>query len=296
MFQLFSILTSKVPHIRMAQENNRRPNQPRGRALPAGIWKREKSNNRGKQVVFSIGPWLPCKLKPEQLPFRIDDRGTAPLLRSPERKRGLPDIQDQTSRIKEFRLKHAILFSYVRDLRFVSFLCLILGVTIWWASAPEPLLHKPAAICAPDIGLLCRVVKETFVNHVCSVHQVPSPCECGEPLNQVARDMFQVEETKFDPLNLKKNTGKHKSSVHAHCRCYFGTGFNGISLTLWRINVGNLEVKLLSSRKVAKWNRFFSFFPVYNPTKLSSRSYNGKRSQIYHVISFYEHDTKGPFD
>ena len=51
-------------------------------------------------------------------------------------------------------------------------------------------------------------VQDTFINRVCSSHHVTSPCECGEPLNSVAKDLF--EEPAFDPLGIKK-TGRVKA-------------------------------------------------------------------------------------
>ena len=85
----------------------------------------------------------------------------------------------------------------------------MIGFSVWWCSAPEPLLVKPGALCSPDLELLFKVVKDTFVNHVCSSHpQVTSPCDCGEPLNSAARDLF--EEPPFDPLGIN-NTHRIKA-------------------------------------------------------------------------------------
>lgn len=69
-------------------------------------------------------------------------------------------------------------------------------------SVPEQLLEKPGALCSPDLGEVVRVVRETFVNKICSLHHVPSPCDCGEPLNHTAKLLFEPEEN-FDPLGLK---------------------------------------------------------------------------------------------
>ncbi|GMH13107.1 hypothetical protein Nepgr_014948 [Nepenthes gracilis] len=95
-----------------------------------------------------------------------------------------------------------------RDMRFVLVLCAMIGFSLWWGAAPEPLLLKPEALSAPDINLVTQVVKETFVNRVCTNHpQVLSPCDCGEPLNNIARSLF--EEPPFDPLGIKtEETGR----------------------------------------------------------------------------------------
>lgn len=59
--------------------------------------------------------------------------------------------------------------------------------------APEPLLLTPRALSAPDLPLVTNVVKDTFVNKVCNLHpEISSPCPCGEPLNNTARDLFPV--------------------------------------------------------------------------------------------------------
>lgn len=139
-----------------------------------------------------------------QVPFPLKD---SRLLRSPDRKPGLADINRKTSRIKSFSLSEAIHYSYLRDLRFVLLLCLLSGFTLWSFNVPEQLLLKPQAICSPDLELTVRAVRDTFVNGLCTSHQIPSPCECGEPLNNVTRDLFSLppQEETFDPLHLNNN-------------------------------------------------------------------------------------------
>jgi len=94
----------------------------------------------------------------------------------------LLDITRETSRIKAFRLSDAIVYLYAKDIRFVLLTCLLLGFSFWCFFVPEPLLVKPDALCSPDLGLIVKVVRETFVDQICSEHHVPSPCDCGEPL------------------------------------------------------------------------------------------------------------------
>jgi len=84
-------------------------------------------------------------------------------------------------------------------------ICAIIGFSVWWFLSPELLLAKPAALFAPDLKLLFKVV-DTFFDHVCSSHpkvqvKVSSPCDCDEPLNKTAKDLFAPQET-FDPLEL----------------------------------------------------------------------------------------------
>lgn len=153
------------------------------------------------KIICSIGPWTPHTANKSQLPFHIE-RGRK-VLRSPERKQGLADVTRETGRIKEFRLKDALLYSYMYDLRFALLTCLVIGFSIWWMAVPEPLLVSPKALCSPDLEMLVNVARDTYVNKVCSTHSLPSPCECGEPLNNSARYILEKEE--FDPIKLHPN-------------------------------------------------------------------------------------------
>lgn len=64
--------------------------------------------------------------------------------------------------------------------------------------APEPLLDKPLALCSTGLNYIRKLIQDTYVNHVCSIHpEGISPCECGEPLNQTARSIFPLNS--FDP-------------------------------------------------------------------------------------------------
>lgn len=57
---------------------------------------------------------------------------------------------------------------------------------------------------ADNLEFVTKVVKDTFLNKICSTHHVSCPCECGEPINRVARDLFE-EPAAFDPLEVNKN-------------------------------------------------------------------------------------------
>lgn len=149
-------------------------------------------------VLFSFLPWIAPRADIRDLP---SSSGRTPKMRSPERKPGFSDINRISSRVKSFGLKEAIVYSYWRDTRFVFVLCLLLGYSVWWFIAPEQLLHRPNVLSAPDLPLIVEAFKDTFINNVCAIHHLPSPCECGEPLNRATVDLFQEDQT-FDPLGL----------------------------------------------------------------------------------------------
>lgn len=122
---------------------------------------------------------------------------------------GFKNIPPVSSRIIDFRLRDAIAFSLKRDIRFSIAILSILGFTIWWGIAPEPLLLKPEALISPDIHTLYTVAKDTFINKVCSSHPlISSPCECGEPLNNEAKHLLN---TTFDPLGIEKPHARAKA-------------------------------------------------------------------------------------
>lgn len=166
-----------------------------------GSQRQEVTKTKGK-VLYSVGPWSAYTADKNKLPFKIAEGGK--ILRSPDRKQGLADVTRETFRIKEFRLSDAIVYSYFRDMRFVLLTCLLMGFSLWWFYVPEQLLEKPAALCSPDLGQVVRVVRDTFVNQISSNHHVSSPCDCGEPLNNTAKLLFEPQES-FDPLGLNTN-------------------------------------------------------------------------------------------
>lgn len=91
----------------------------------------------------------------------------------------------------------------------------MIGFSLWWFVAPEPLLLKPEALTTPDMRLLFKVVRDTFVNKVCSSHpEVSSPCDCGEPLNSIARKLFDQErELAFRLDNKERSTFLYRASI-----------------------------------------------------------------------------------
>lgn len=163
--------------------------------------------HRGNEYKFEYqnGPWKPVQstIHNERLPH-------SRLIRSPEKKVGLGEVTKlavsvQNPKIVNLSLKHTLKYSYMRDLRFISLTALAIGMTGWWAMTPYPILENPLSLyLTPDPEMLIRGVKDTFINKVCTVHNLPSPCECSEPLNKTAQKMFEQGET-FDPLALREN-------------------------------------------------------------------------------------------
>lgn len=132
------------------------------------------------------------------------------MLRSPERGVGLEGVTKKSSRIKEFKLSDAIVYSYFKDIRFVTLVCLLIGFSAWWILVPEQLLEGPGVLCSPpDIA---RLVKDTFIDQVCSEHHVSSPCDCGEPINNQVREDFSKLEF-YDPLNFAPSNRMKAASV-----------------------------------------------------------------------------------
>jgi len=157
---------------------------------------------------YLFSPWIPNRVARRLLPFQIyvgKDYFKDSFLLSPDRKVGLRDITRSTSRIKSFGLGEAIIYSYHRDTRFVFTLAFLIGITVWWYTAPEALLLNPQSILlTPDPQLLTQVVKDTYIDAICSHHKLPSPCSlCNEPYNTVVRDLIK-EPYQIDPLNLNQ--------------------------------------------------------------------------------------------
>lgn len=73
-------------------------------------------------------------------------------MRSPDRKLGLSDVTRRASRIKDLTLADAIMYSTVRDIRFVTLTCLLIGFSLLWWDVPEPVLVKPEVLRSPDLG------------------------------------------------------------------------------------------------------------------------------------------------
>ena len=173
------------------------------------------------RIRYASRDWNPTTVKREVDPSPSSiGGGKLSLVRSPGRYTGFKDIRGLSSRIKTFRLSDALTYSYMKDIRFSIALCAILGFSMWWIIAPEPLLLKPEALTSPDINLLYNVSKDTFINKVCSTHPlIKSPCECGEPLNNELRRLLEtntIETTNtFDPLGIDETERTNKAKAFA---------------------------------------------------------------------------------
>lgn len=171
-----------------------------------------------RSAVFYLGPWEALTANRRQLPLHVP-RDSRFARRSPERQLGLADSLEEASRIKSFRLEEALVLAYGRDIRFVVAVCAMIGFGIWRYMAPEPLLLTPRALSAPDLPLVTNVVKDTFVNKVCNLHpEIRSPCPCGEPLNNTARDLFP--KPGFDSLDINKSAKVKALAVFMACIVY----------------------------------------------------------------------------
>lgn len=195
------------------------------------------------KAIYSMGPWLPFTANPNYLPFKIPERGRK-TLRSPDRKKGLADVLRDGGRVKSFRLRDAIVYSYFRDMRFVLLICLLCGFSVWWYLVPSEVFANPGVLSSPDIGLIVRVARETFEKFILSVHHIPSPCDCGEPLNNTAKDLLEPKES-FDPLGWKPN--QYRCSVPVY------VGAIVLSLALAE------SISLYGFRCIYEWLCFLSF-------------------------------------
>lgn len=154
---------------------------------------------RSGKTIYSAVQWEALTANPNHLPFKIAEGHSFFV-----QKKGLADALREGCRVKSFRLCDALNYSYSSDLRFVHIFCLLLGFAIWWDSVPPEVLYHPGVLSSPDIKEVVRVAKDTFEYHICSDHQVPTPCPCGEPLNKAANHLLVKKEC-FDPLGLKPN-------------------------------------------------------------------------------------------
>jgi len=93
-------------------------------------------------------------------------------------------------------------------MRFLLCLCGMIGFSVWWAVAPDPLLNIPISVYLHDPGLILKLFRDTFVNHICSVHpDVVTPCSCGEPTKNMVREIID-EHISYDPLGLNSRRAK----------------------------------------------------------------------------------------
>jgi hypothetical protein len=166
MMTLFNKLTSCELQFRSygnpitVYDTNYRLNNPLWARLDHGIFH------------YSIHPMVPLRANKEVLDRYVPNRR---LTSVKDTRIGLALAMSEASpRIKSFRFGDAIVYSYCRDLRFVTFICLLMGIWLWWMDVPILLFQNTKALQSPDLGFLVRVMKDTYVNHLCSTHGVPS--------------------------------------------------------------------------------------------------------------------------
>ena len=70
------------------------------------------------------------------------------------------------------KLAGAILYSYLRDLRFVLVTWLLIGFSIWWFAVSEPLMENLGPLCEiaqADLGKLVQT-RVMCVNKLCTYY------------------------------------------------------------------------------------------------------------------------------
>lgn len=137
------------------------------------------------------------------------------LIGVPERKLGFSEApllaraRKNHYRMKPFSLSEAISYSYVRDLRFVLLLTLLIGLSYWWFSVPEQLLVNPMALQSPDLELLVNSAKKIFLHHPSSMNDLPSTSR-EVALNQATKDLLSPQDS-FDPLGIESREKRKKA-------------------------------------------------------------------------------------
>ena len=93
--------------------------------------------------------------------------------------------------VEEVTLEKAILHSSTTDLRFNLFLCVFYGFIIWAELVPQAILSHPLVIGSVNLEFVLNTVRDTYIHKVCSSHpSIPSPCDCGEPLNKIVKHLI----------------------------------------------------------------------------------------------------------
>lgn len=118
--------------------------------LGTDFWDRQRQE-------YITGLWEPVGASIRQLPQEIQNlfngrRGKGSMLReSPERELGFGEACNKSSKIKEFSLSEAIMYSYLKDIIFVFLLCLLLGFAAWWAYIPKEVYLYPWTTMNPEV-------------------------------------------------------------------------------------------------------------------------------------------------
>lgn len=93
------------------------------------------------------------------------------------------------------------------------YLCLLIGFSAWWVFLPEQIILLPLASLDADF---VTIVKETFVEKVCSYQDVGDRCMCEDRIHKIAAEMFTKMEhalarsETFDPLGFSDSYSNKK--------------------------------------------------------------------------------------
>lgn len=101
---------------------------------------------------------------------------------------------------------------YKNTIPFITFICILIGISIWWISVPTILFEYTTAFKSANIGVLVRIVKDIVINKLCCEHLLPLPCAnetCGGELNQSFLEI--LEPASFDPISITEKTISKKA-------------------------------------------------------------------------------------
>lgn len=65
---------------------------------------------------------------------------------APDRQPGLADALRRSARIRTFGLPEALTYSYIKGFRFILFLSLVLGFSVWSCVVPNQVLEQPMVL------------------------------------------------------------------------------------------------------------------------------------------------------
>lgn len=136
-------------------------------------------------------------------------KGAAKLLFSPERIIGLADCLGGNSRIRSFGLGEALYHSYVNDLRFVLFVCLILGFSWWsqyWPNIPgEWFVQQPEIVVNPQLVHTYKEALSCFKSYSSNMALEAQCPHAGCVHDRVLNSL--IDPVPIDPLELKPSPG-----------------------------------------------------------------------------------------
>lgn len=120
----------------------------------------------------------------------------------------------------------------IRELKYVLLVCLLIGFSAYSILVPGPVLEMPRIFTSPDLAELLRIAKDTYIRHVCSVHEVPSPCHCDEALNKAMPIFLDSKELPSENYNGCQEQG-------SRCCCFRWSCDSGVNTVGIRQLLGN---------------------------------------------------------